>query len=238
MELFKNTLFINLEQRTDRLEHVLAEFDKMNITAERVNAVKLQMGNVGCTMSHIKCLELAKSREYEYVFICEDDITFNNPELLKQNLSKFYENNDIMWEVLIIGGNNVPPYQQVEDYCARILRCQTTTGYVVKSSYYDTLISNFKESAQKLLQNPTSPKLFALDIYWNRLQMRDFWYMIIPPTVTQYESYSDIEEKTVNYDFLMLDMDKPWYVEQQERQKKMILMAHQQQQQQKQLHFM
>jgi hypothetical protein len=42
--------------------------------------------------------------------------------------------------------------------------------------------------------------------------------MIIPATVTQYESYSDIEERTVNYDHLMLDIEKTWYVEMKKKQ--------------------
>ena len=101
-DLFEHTLFINLEHRTDRLEHVLAEFGKMNITAERVNAIRPKSGAVGCTMSHIKCLELAKKRDYDYVFVCEDDITFTNPELLKENLKKFTDNTEIQWDILII----------------------------------------------------------------------------------------------------------------------------------------
>lgn len=220
MELLTNTLFINLEQRTDRLEHALAEFTKMGINAERVNGVKLKNGAVGCSMSHIKCLELAKSRDYEYVFICEDDITFTNPELFKENLAKFYANDEINWDLLVVGGNNVPPYQQVEDYCARIFYCQTTTGYIIKREYYDTLIANFKESVYKLIQNPANKREYALDIYWKKLQVQDFWYMITPPTVTQYESYSDIESRNVNYDFLMLDMEKKWYIELKEKQQK------------------
>jgi GR25 family glycosyltransferase involved in LPS biosynthesis len=214
MELLKNTLFINLESRTDRLHHALSEFKKMNINAERIDAVKVYNGAVGCTMSHIKCIELAKQRGYDFVFICEDDITFTNPTLLKQQLEKFEKNEDISWDVLIIGGNNVPPFQQVHEYTARVFYCQTTTGYIVKKHYYDTLLVNFKESAGNLMRNPNNKKEFALDMYWKRLQLQDFWYMITPPTVTQYESYSDIEEKNVNYDFLMLDMEKKWYVEQ------------------------
>ena len=138
MELFENTLFINLESRTDRLQHATAEFIKIGITAERVNAVKMKNGAVGCTMSHIKCIELAKQRDYDQVFICEDDITFTNCELLKQQLQKFVNNENIMWDMLIIGGNNVPPYNQVEEYVARVFYCQTTTGYIVKKHYYDT----------------------------------------------------------------------------------------------------
>ena len=223
MELLKNTLFINLEHRTDRLDHVNSELSKLGITGERVNAVKIKMGAIGCTLSHIKCLELAKQRDYEQVFICEDDITFTNPVLLLTNLEKFYEDDEITWDMLIIGGNNVPPYQKINDYCVRVFYCQTTTGYIVKKSYYDTLIKNFKESATYLMKNPTEEgkKQYALDIYWKRLQIQDFWFMIIPPTVTQYENYSDIEEETTNYDFLMLDMEKTWYVERMKRIKEM-----------------
>ena len=43
--------------------------------------------------------------------------------------------------------------------------------------------------------------------------------MIIPATVTQYESYSDIEEQVVNYDGLMLDLDKKWLMERMRLQK-------------------
>jgi glycosyl transferase, family 25 len=214
MELFEHTLFINLENRKDRLEHALTEFKKMGINAERVNAINMQNGAIGCTMSHIKCIELAKSRNWEQVFICEDDITFLNPELLIQNIEMFYNNDDILWDVLIIGGNNVPPYQQLYEYAARIFRNQTTTGYIVNKHYYDTLLKNFKESAANLLRKPNNKREYALDIYWNRLQMQDFWYMITPPTVTQYENYSDIEKRNTNYDFLMLDMEKQWYLDQ------------------------
>lgn len=213
MELFEHTLFINLENRTDRLEHSQKEFEKLGIQAERVNAIKMKNGAVGCTMSHIKCIELAKERNYEQVFICEDDIAFLQPDLLKTNISQFYNNDDINWDVLIIGGNNVPPYQQIHDYCARVFYCQTTTGYIVKRHYYDTLLKNFRESAANLMRNPENKREYALDIYWKRLQIQDFWYMITPPTVTQYENYSDIEECATNYDFLMLDMEKTWYIE-------------------------
>jgi glycosyl transferase, family 25 len=213
MELLKNTLYINLEHRKDRLEHINQELSKIGIKGERVNAVKAQVGAIGCTLSHIRCLELAKQRNYDYVFICEDDITFMNPEVLLTNIKKFQENDEILWDMLIIGGNNVPPYQKINDYCVRVFYCQTTTGYVVKKSYYDTLIKNFKESANLLMKNPTEEgkKKYALDIYWKRLQIQDFWYMIIPPTVTQYENYSDIENRETNYKHLMLDMDKEWY---------------------------
>jgi len=212
MDLFKNTLFINLDYRQDRLKHATEEFKKMNINAERVNAIKKDVGAIGCTMSHIKCLEIAKKRDYDYVFICEDDIHFKNPDLLKQNLKKFHTNTKINWDVLIIGGNNARPYQVIEEYCSRVFYCRTTTGYIVKKHMYNILLNNFNESVAKLINDSSkeSIKKHAVDMYWQRLQYQYFWYMITPPTVIQYTSYSDIENKTRNTENLLLDMKKEW----------------------------
>jgi len=208
MDLFKHTLFINLKHRADRLEHVLSEFQKMGITnAERFEAIRTTSGNIGCTMSHIKCLEIAKERDYPYVFICEDDITFTNPTLLLENIEKF-NSLQLNWDVLVIGGNTGPAYQTISDYCIQIYNVQTTTGYIVQKHYYDTLLHNFKEGIQYLLREPNNKKQFAIDIYWKSLQHRDKWYMIIPLTVIQYYDYSDIEETVVSYEKLMLDLDK------------------------------
>jgi len=210
MDLFKNTLFINLESRTDRLEHVLDEFKKLNIQSERVDAVKMESGAIGCTMSHIKCLELARERKYEQVFVCEDDITFLKPDILKENITKFHNNKKINWDILIISGNNAPPFQKTHDYCSRIFNCQTTTGYIVKQGMYDTLIDNFKTGLKLLLKDPANKRQYALDVYWKHLQLQYFWYIITPLTTIQYENYSDVEEKDVNYGSLMLDLEKDW----------------------------
>ena len=76
MTLFEHTFYINLASRTDRLAHVVVELAKMDIEGERIDAIKMDNGALGCTMSHIHCLKLAKSRNLPHVFICEDDITF------------------------------------------------------------------------------------------------------------------------------------------------------------------
>jgi GR25 family glycosyltransferase involved in LPS biosynthesis len=225
MDYFKHTLFINLTERTDRLFHIENELKKMNITGERVNAIKLKNGALGCTMSHIACLEIAKNRNYPHVFICEDDIQFLNPSVFFDSLQKFEKSEYASkFDVLIVGGNNCPPYENKEEYCLRVFNCQTTTGYIVREHYYDTLISNFKESAKNLLMNPHNIREYALDIYWKRLQYSGYWFMIIPATVVQYESYSDIEKHVVNYKNLMTDIDKGIFLQRiQEQNKQNVL---------------
>jgi len=212
--MFEHTIYINLEHRKDRLAHVQQELEKLGVPNRgvRFNAVKCANGAIGCTISHIKCLEQAKAQNLPQVFICEDDICFKDPALLLQNTAKFSTIFGNAYDVLIIGGNNLPPYKQFGDFCAKISNCQTTTGYIVKQHYYDTLISNFREGLVKLMENPTKKRDFAIDMYWKRLQAIDNWYIVLPLTVHQLEGYSDIEERNTNYRDAMLDMDKTWLI--------------------------
>jgi hypothetical protein len=106
------------------------------------------------------------------------------------------------------------------EYAARVFYCQTTTGYIVKKEYYDRLIANFKEGLALLLRNPTNKFEYAIDKYWLHLQMQDYWYIITPLTVTQYDNFSDIENKDTYYSGHLLDLDKPW-IERMQQMKKM-----------------
>jgi hypothetical protein len=114
------------------------------------------------------------------------------------------------FDVLMLAGNNAPPFEKTNDYCVKVYNCRTTTGYLVKNHYYDTLINNFKEGLNGLIKNPTNKQKFAIDMYWNSLQQNDNWYLIIPLTVVQMESYSDIEKRNTNYKSLMTDLEKKW----------------------------
>jgi len=215
MEFLQHILYINLGYRQDRKDHCLTEFQKLGIPESRIErfpAIQTTTGSVGCTMSHIKCIELAKQKGWEQVFICEDDIEFTNPDLFKTQLKKLYDSK-LSWDTLVIGGNNAPPFQPINDFCVRVYNIQTTTGYIIKKHYYDTLIANFKEGLMKLMREPSRHKEFAIDIYWKQLQQRDQWLILIPLTVCQYYDFSDIEGKVVDYKEMMLDLEKKALIE-------------------------
>ena len=212
MDKIVHTMFINLDERKDRLENVNDELKKIGINDEnitRFSAIKLKNGRIGCSMSHLKCLQTAKNNKWKNVFICEDDIKFTRPNIIKKQLQKFFENTENKnWDVCIIAGNNVPPYEKIGNYCIKVSHCQTTTGYIVNEHYYDTLIDNFKTGIQQLMKFPDNHIQFAIDKYWIMLQKQHNWFMIIPATVVQRPDFSDIEQKLINYDYLMLDIDK------------------------------
>lgn len=224
MDKIQHTLFINLDARKDRLEHVTKQLKSIGLDTDgdkvsRFSAINLENGRVGCSMSHLKCLQIAKQKRWENVFICEDDITFTKPEVFMEQANKFFNSDKIKkWDVCIVAGNNVPPYEPIDDFCIKVSHCQTTTGYIVNEHYYDTLIQNYREGIKKLISNPERHVHFAIDKHWINLQHRDKWYLIVPATVIQLEDYSDIEGRVVNYNWHMLDIDKKEFLERRRAQ--------------------
>lgn len=202
------TIYINLDIRPDRNESVVKELYKIGIKEPiRFPAIKLDNGAIGCTMSHIKCVEFAIKNDFDYIFICEDDIEVLNPEVFTTNINRFLKNTSLDWDVVLVAGNNMVPYNMVTDYCIKIYNCLTTTGYIVKKSYYETLLINFKEGVKKLLREPEN-KSYRIDKFWQILQNKDNWYLIIPPTIVQKDGYSDIEKKDTNFKNYMLNYNK------------------------------
>lgn len=230
MDQLQHVFYINLAHREDRREHVVRQLESIGLQhhqVQRFEAIRCDNGAIGCSMSHLKLLQMAKQHQWDNIMIVEDDITFLNPDVFITQLNRFLnerkgnqedqENEkkgetdrptNALWDVLLLAGNNMPPYHQVDDVCVQVSRCQTTTGYIVQRHYYNVLIDNIKSGLTHLIYHPEQHSQFALDKYWFALQQKDYWYLLIPLTVVQLEGYSDIEQKEVDYHELMLDLDK------------------------------
>ena len=211
----KHAFYINLLSRPDRKTHVENQLLSIGINAERFNAIKMKNGAIGCSMSHLKIIETAKKNNWDHVLIVEDDILFTKPTMFIEQFNKFLKkHND--YDIILIAGNNLPPYKTIDDTCVKVTQCQTTTGYLVKNHYFDTLIKNYKEGLLNLIKDPINHRLFAIDKYWFNLQKKDKWYLITPLTVTQREDYSDIEKRPTNYTNVMLDLNKVAFLQRQQ----------------------
>jgi len=199
--------YINLKERVDRKNHVEAQLSRLGLKGNRFEAIKMANGAIGCSMSHLKCLQLAKEKNYDQVMIIEDDISFLDPDIFKNNLQSFQEKHN-NWDVLLLGGNNIPPYVEVDQTCIKVTHCQTTTGYIVRKHYYDTIIQNIKTGINYLLKEPEKHFFYAIDKYWINLQKRDKWYLLIPLSVVQKPGYSDIEKRETNYVHMLTSINK------------------------------
>jgi glycosyl transferase family 25 len=203
----KNIFYINLESRTDRRQHFENQIKLLGIKATRFSAIKHACGAIGCSMSHLSLLKFAKNNDLDHILIMEDDITFLNPFIFINSLNYFLSSN-IDFDVLLIAGNNKGFYTKINDSCIKITKCKTTTGYLVKKQYYDKLIQNIEFGIYNLSQNFNNLNYYAIDEYWRKLQVIDKWYLLTPLTVVQRPDYSDIEKGFVNYDKVMLNLDK------------------------------
>lgn len=188
-------LYINLEKRTDRKEHIEKQFEDFEYV-ERVEAVDTtapsaranKSGYLGCVLSHIKCLELARDRNYDEVIISEDDFEFVKKDLIYPTI----DFDVFMLEVLVKKKETLNGSNTINDYI-RILKGEHTGCYLVKKHYYQTLIDCFKESYE-LLQKEFK-RDYYLDVYIQKLQLNDIFITTKDKIGRQMEDYSDIQNK-------------------------------------------
>lgn len=214
----KHAIYINLDSRNDRrylFEKQMEDLHRLHPTefsfypVSRFSAISnKEHGAIGCSMSHLECLRLAKKNGWDHVLIFEDDALFIHTEVLIHQVNSFLSRFHDQWDVLLFSGNNFPPFKMEPPDCIRVSNCQTTGCYIVCSRYYDKLIANFEESIAGLMTNPRDKSEFACDMYWKRLQCEDRWYLITPISIIQRPGYSDIEKKEVNYEKMMTDLVK------------------------------
>jgi GR25 family glycosyltransferase involved in LPS biosynthesis len=201
MDNFDIIYYINLEHRTDRKEHIISELNKFQNLKDilRVNAYyNKQFGPIGCLKSHILALSHFVESDYEKCLILEDDFQFTeSPEFVNEILSKFF-NGGIDYDVLMLSSNTLKQVDTPYNFITKIIDAQTASGYSVHKQFAKTLLDNFKESLE-LLEKNRIQHLYALDIYWKRLQPGNKWYCLNPKIGKQMEGYSDNEQGYRNY---------------------------------------
>ena len=192
MEAIEHVVYINLDERPDRralIEKELAVFPPEKV--QRFKAIKNVKGAIGCTFSHIRVLQMAIEQGWSNYLVVEDDFMWKNTEVSIPTLVRLLQQPH---DVILLGGTAIQYYKDT----GRLHSGQTTTAYIVNSRYYATLMANFKEGLAGLLRTG-SKQLFAIDMYWKRLQPGDLWFVVAPGLCTQRPDRSDIEERLVDY---------------------------------------
>jgi len=197
MDRISLTLYINLDKRPGKRKAIEAELSKFALPkVERFAAIARRRGYVGCSESHIGCLEKAMAAGCPNVFICEDDFQCLNPARLNASLAAFLDSGT-EWDVIVLCGNVLRPATKHSDVALRIHNCQTTAGYIVAKHYMPTLLTNFRQGLAAL--KARDRRSFCIDMHWKALQRRDRWFCLQPFTCIQRPGMSDIEGRHVNY---------------------------------------
>ena len=198
MELIqKYHLYINLEKRIEKKIRCEEELKKIGLKPNRFNAIPHEIGLVGCVKSHIRCIELAKERNYPFLCIFEDDIYFIDTKKLIEYITKYIDSD---YDVLYLGAwilDNT--YEIINDDLLHIKRATTTHAYIIKNHYYDKILQNYKEGMTLKLNNPEIDK-YNIDQYNHRLQKIDKWYCFNPILANQTDGYSDNFHGNMKYE--------------------------------------
>jgi len=202
--------YINLKERTDRKDHVENLQTKFSFfeNVKRFNAIKNKRGDIGCSMSHYKCLKECLQMSEKYYMILEDDFCLLNHDHFyefEKEFMKIKESDD--WDVIVLtpSGNT-----QIRNYVHgfhKIVNNQTTGGYIIKHTFITTLLPYIESSIINLTNNKDS-NIYALDQVWKPLQENNIFLYYSKIYAGQLPCYSDIEKRIVNYNHRYLDQLK------------------------------
>lgn len=189
-----NSLYINLNHRTDRKEQIEKELQDFNY--QRVEAIYTpKKGWVGCAHSHLKAINLAKTMDIPYIAIFEDDFMFIRDKMEVINVIK---NTKLNWDVILLSRNGGLLESTTGDLI-RIKNAKTTSGFIVNQKYFNKFEQMVHECIHLLSKNSNNKKEYSIDAYWLNYQNKDNWYTINPIAGRQRPGYSDIEKKYYNY---------------------------------------
>jgi len=206
MNRFDVVYYINLEQRKDRFDHINTELAKTNIDPNKIHRINgiyhKDFGILGCAKSHCLALEsfLSSPKSNKYCIIFEDDFTFTKDQEFVNNIMDRVFNELKDFDVLMLASNTLNEQTTKYDFITKIIDAQTLSGYAVSRNFAPTLLNNYRESIRLLEQAGHKCHPFCFDIYMKRLQPFTKWYCLKPRIGKQIESYSDIENRVVDYD--------------------------------------
>ena len=181
---FPSTLVINLDKRIDRWNEIQRVFGGWP-ALERVSAVEEMPGWKGCAKSHIKCINLAKQRQYPWVLILEDDCIIKEDSLdkFKQILPIVWERRS-EWDIFLGGCTSVKNITIIEPNPPIFSVTGRTAHFcLINMGAYD-----------KILQGYDSTK--DIDVFYE--ESLSLW-CTAPYIAVQKAGKSDILNKQVNY---------------------------------------
>jgi GR25 family glycosyltransferase involved in LPS biosynthesis len=204
------TYCINLDRRTDRWQESLANYASVGLSANEVSRWSASQdedfGALGCAKSHVAVLGNFLTRRSEpYCLVMEDDFDF----LCSWGdfVGKFnnLQSQGLDWDALLLSGTCTVAYSEAPPGVARVVESQSTSGYMLQRRYVPAVLHSFSQSVVMLEKfREYKPRenwtiRFAIDQAWKTLQRTDRWYICSPAAGHQRASFSDIEQKQIDY---------------------------------------
>lgn len=199
---FDKIYCINLDKRTDRWDKVSKTFDELGIkNVVRYSAVdgstmdltsvkyepSLLKGELGILETHLNLLQEAKDEGLKQIVIMEDDVVFTDEiNQFDEYLASVPED----WDMIFVGGNHIygdTPHV-INDKVLKVNGTVAIHCIIIKESIMGVILALAKGRQKQI------------DVYYADIQKDYNVYSFTPNMALQYEDYSDIQGKNVNYD--------------------------------------
>jgi hypothetical protein len=199
MDVIESILFINLDQRTDRLEHLNQQLEEWEgLPKDRVVRISaIPEGGVGCLKSHILALQHAKQKQWSNVLILEDDFTLaESPSVINAKLMDFWQkhHHEFGWVQLVSLLNHSEPLEGEPVH--KVINASNAAGYWVHARCYDALIDVLQKAVEPLASTGKH-WLYINDVVWNSLRTTFPTYAFVPRLGYQYANYSNLRNDFV-----------------------------------------
>lgn len=211
MNHIEKIFVINLKHRTDRMELFTQDCIRMGIPLEKVerfDAIRMEDGCMGCSMSHLHVLSIARERGYKTFWVMEDDFTFTiSREEMDQSLEYFFDSvlkKQLDWRVIMPSYNHVlvKTLPTTDSVIALTYHAQTTPSYIVNGTnqvYIDELCKCIYDGIV-ILSCTKMHWIGAVDQIWKKLQSDEKWYIFRKRFGEQRCGYSDISKQVIKND--------------------------------------
>jgi hypothetical protein len=192
----RECFYINLDSRVDRKILFEEEFKDKSIKPKRFSAIPHEFGLAGCGLSHLKLLQYAKQENLTSIIIFEDDFQFS---ITNEEFDIILQNLPSDFDVVMLSYNLKKEGASYNEYFGLCEEVQTASGYIVSSKFFDALINNLDVAMKVLCTDYTKHWSHANDQYWKILQPQSRWYYSKKRVGIQRSSWSDCEQKFVDY---------------------------------------
>jgi GR25 family glycosyltransferase involved in LPS biosynthesis len=200
---FDIVYYINLEHRKDRYNHITDVLNKTNIDTDKIHRINgiynKELGILGCAKSHCLALDTFIKSGKDNCIIFEDDFEFVIEQDAVNKLIDKVFNKSKVFDVLMLASNILNSQPTEFDFITKIYDAQTLSGYAVSKEFAPILLNNYRESIALLEKAGQKVHPYCFDIYMKKLQPYAKWYCLNPRVGKQIESYSDIENRVVDY---------------------------------------
>ena len=205
-ENFDKVYCINLDRRHDRFskfrdcvqKYDLGDFKRVSaVDGATLNAKDyaspLKNGELGLLLTNEKLISNAIQMNYSSILILEDDCTFTEEILKYTKLLEFLPED---WDMYYMGGNHnthmglsLPPF--VNEKIIKIYNTCSTHFVSIRNIVYKDILSLIKTYR------------YPLDVAYTELQKSKNVYCYYPGMAKQIADYSDIQNTSTDYDWLI-----------------------------------